>query len=101
MTDQKNISNAILIQGATLQDIEHMINRAVGERMKAFYETIREKPPVLIKRKDAAARLGVSLPTIDQYGKCGILHPQHVGGRVFYEEAELERYEQRNKHKLY
>lgn len=93
--------NAVLLQGCTLQDIERMINKAVGERMKAFYESIREKPPVMIKRKDAAQRLGVSLPTIDMYGKHGILHPKHLGGRVYYDEAEIEKYRQDNKHKSY
>ena len=57
--------------------------------MKAFYDSLRRRDSVLVKRKDAAAMLGVSLPTIDKYGRYGILHPRHVGGRVFYEESEL------------
>lgn len=92
--------NAVLLQGCTLQDIERMINRAVGERMKAFYESIREKPPVLIKRKEAAQRLGISLPTIDAYAKVQILHAKHVGGRVYFDEAEIEKYQQ-NKRKTF
>ena len=66
-----------------------MINRAVDARMKAFYDSIREKPPVYIKRHEAARLLSVSLPTLDAYGKHGILHPKHLGGRVFYDEAEI------------
>ena len=46
-----------------------MINRAVDARMKAFYDSIREKPPVYIKRHEAARLLSVSLPTLDAYGK--------------------------------
>ena len=72
-----------------------MINRAVGERMKAFYESIREKPPVLVKRKEAAKRLGISLPTLDAYAKAGFLQPQHLGGRVYYDEATIEKYKQK------
>ena len=34
--------NAVLLQACTLQDIERMINRAVGERMKAFFEGCRQ-----------------------------------------------------------
>lgn len=85
----EQMSNAVLIQGATLSDIERMVNRAVDARMKAFYDSLRRRDSVLVKRKDAAAMLGVSLPTIDKYGRYGILHPRHVGGRVFYEESEL------------
>ena len=85
----EQVQNSVLVQGATLADIEAMVNRAIDSRIKEFYESIRSKPPVLIKRKEAAKILGVSLPTLDAYGKFGILHPKHVGGRVFYQEDEL------------
>lgn len=92
MIDTQDITNCVLIQKATLADIEKMICRAVDARMVAFYERVREKPPVLVRRKEAAMMLGVSLPTLDQYGKFGILHPKHFGGRVFYEESEIIKY---------
>ena len=85
-------NNAVLIQSCTLEDIEKMINRAVERRMDEFYESIREKPSVLIKRKEAAARIGVSLPTLDMYAKTGLLHSRHIGGRVYFEEAEIDAY---------
>ena len=83
------MNNAVLIQNATLDDIEAMVNKAVERRMAEFYDRVRSKPPVLIKRKDAAKMLGISLPTLDMYGKAGILHQRHIGGRVYYEEEEL------------
>lgn len=89
--------NAVLIQGATLQDLERMIDKAIKARMEAFYESIRTKPEVLIKRKEAASILGVSLPTLDKYAQFHILHPKHVGGRVFYTQSEIEKYKQHNK----
>ena len=90
ITESSQLVNSVLIQGATLQDIERMINRAVEARMQAFYDSIRKKPPVLIPRKKAASDyLKCSLPTIDAYGRFGILHPKRIGGRVFYEEEEL------------
>lgn len=97
MIETQNIANSVLIQGATLADIEQMIDRAVAKRMEVFYETIKEKPPVMIKRIEAARMLGVSLPTLDAYGKFGILHPKHLGGRVYYDEAEIEKYKQTKK----
>ena len=84
-----NESNSVLVQGATLSDIERMIEHAIDSRMKAFYDSVRQRPPILVKRKDAARFIGVSLPTLDAYAKAGILHPRHVGGRVFYLEDEL------------
>ena len=85
----EQINNAVLIQGATLSDIEAMIKRAVDARISAFYQSLQERRSVLVRRKEAASVLGVSLPTLDAYGKAGIVHPRHVGGRVFYSEEEL------------
>lgn len=92
MDDVANIANSVLIQGASLTDLERMIDRAVAKRMENFYMSIQRKPDPLVKRLDAARQLGVSLPTIDAYGRHGILHPRHVGGRVFYAQSELENY---------
>lgn len=81
--------NSVLVQYASLADIEAMVNRAVGKRIEAFYKSIQKKPDVLVKRKDAAAMIGVSLPTIDAYARCGILHTKRLGGRVFFSEEEI------------
>lgn len=85
----ETINNSVILQGATLSDIERMIERVIDSRMKAFYDSIKQNPPVLVRRKAAAAAIGVSLPTLDAYAKAGILHARHVGGRVFYLEEEL------------
>ena len=84
-----NIATGVFVQGATLEEIERMVCRAVDRRMAAFVAFLRQEPPVLVRRKDAAAMLGISLPTLDAYGRVGILHPKHIGGRVFYSEDEL------------
>ena len=85
----EHTGNSVLIQYATLEDIEAMVARAVDRRIADFYESVREKPPVLVRRKEAARLIGVSLPTIDAYARAGILHAKHVGGRVFFLESEL------------
>ena len=85
-----SFSNAVLIQKATLSDIEAMIDRAVERRMSEFYDKVREKPRELVSRKHAAELLGISLPTLNAYSKTGIIHPVHVGGRVFYDRSEID-----------
>ena len=92
MTDSSQFVNSVLIQGATLADIERMIDRAIVKRMEDFYKSIQPKPDPLVKRVDAARLLGVSLPTLDNYGKYGILHPRHVGGRIYYVQSEIDTY---------
>lgn len=90
------IDNCVLIQNCTMTDLQRMIERAVDSRMAAFYEKIKSKQEVLVKRKEAAVMLAVSLPTLDNYGKFGILHPKRLGGRVFYTQSEIEKYKQNN-----
>ena len=97
MQTPNTTNNAVLIQGATLADIEAMVNRAVEKRMAEFYERIRDKPPVLVRRKDAAERLGVSLPTLDMYAKHGFIRAKHLGGRVYIDESSILSYQQQNK----
>ena len=84
-----NMLNAVLVQGATLEDLERMINRAVDKRMAVFYEKIKPRPSSKVKRKDAAKLLGRSLPTIDKYAKAGLLHAYHVGGLIYFDEEEV------------
>lgn len=85
----EEIRNSVLIQGATLADIETIVCRALDRRLDEFAKSIMHKEPVLVKRKEAASFLGISLPTLDAYGRCGLLHPRHIGGRVYYFEDEL------------
>lgn len=92
MTDNSQLVNSVLIQGATLADIERMIDRAVAKRLDDFVRSVQPKPDPLVKRVDAAKQLGVSLPTLDNYGKFGILHPRHVGGRIYYAQSEIDTY---------
>ena len=89
---EKNQLNSVLIQMCSLDDIERMIENAVEKRMVKFYESIRDKPATLVKRKEAAQRLGISLPTLAAYTKAGFLHAKHLGGQVYYYEADLEQY---------
>lgn len=88
----KSSQNAVLIQGASLEDIQRMVENAVEKRMAEFYDRIKDKPPVLIKRKVAAERLGISLPTLAAYTKAGFLHAKHLGGQLYYDEADIEQY---------
>ena len=91
----EEITNAVLIQGATMADIEAMINRAVDRRMEAFYKKIQKKESVLVSRKRAAALLRISLPTLDAYARAGLLRARRIGGRVFFDEEEVMSYTRR------
>ena len=86
------MDNAVLIQNATLADLEAMVSRAVERRLSSFAAQLMRERNAPVRRKDAASLLGVSLPTLDAYAKCGLLHARHVGGKVFFDADELARF---------
>lgn len=49
-----------------------------------------KEPEVWLGRKDVSELLGVSLPTLHQWGKDGILKPYKIGNRVRYKRSDIE-----------
>lgn len=88
------MENSVMLQNVTLADIEQAVSRAVKKEVAAFLEGFKQpdtKPSALVPRKDAASRLSVSLTTLDQWTKNGIIHAVRKGGRVYYKESELNK----------
>ena len=88
------MNNSILIQNVTLEDIEQAISKCVKKEVSAFLAGFNQpatgKPSALITRKEAASRLGVSLTTIDNWTRNGILNSIRIGGRTYFYETELK-----------
>lgn len=73
--DAKFLSpNSMLIQGATMSDLESMISRILDKKLANIIEStpkVEDFPKdILYKRKDAAIRLQISLPTLGIFSKC-------------------------------
>lgn len=85
--------NSMLIQGATMSDFENMISRLLDKQLANILESIpqQEETPKsgLNKRKEAAAKLRVSLVTLDAWTKAGIINAHRVGGRVYYTDKDI------------
>lgn len=89
------LSNATLIQGATLIDLESMISRLLDKKLSEVLESIPgvedHKSPSdgLYKRREAAEKLRVSLVTLDAWTKAGIINVRRIGGRIYYTEKDI------------
>lgn len=85
--------NAMLIQGATMNDLESMMSRLLDKKLADIIEStpkVEEGPKDgLHKRKDAAKRLQVSLPTLDAWTKAGIINARRIGTRVYYTDKDI------------
>ncbi len=94
------VSNAVLVQGVTLQDLERMVKRVVSQQLEEYKSKLpppqkavvtTKKTPTYIKRKDAAKLLSVSLTTLDKWTMAGFIHPCRICSRVYFTQEEIDR----------
>lgn len=88
------MDNSVMLQNVTLADIESLVGRVVKKEVSALlsgFKAPEVKRTALVTRKEAATRLAVSLTTLDNWTKNGIIHAVRKGGRVYYAEQELNK----------
>jgi|SRR3954447_9649500 hypothetical protein len=51
----------------------------------------KESPPLYRTRKEVAAILNITLPTVDKHTDSGLLKATYIGRRVLYDQKELTR----------
>ena len=70
------------------------IAEALAERLTPLFMGIKtqETPPAenYFPRKDTAAKLNVSLPTLNEYTKRGLITGYRFGVRVMYKQSDIE-----------
>ena len=86
--------NSMLIQGATMSDLESMMSRLLDKKLANILEStpkVEESPKKggLNKRKEAAEKLRSSLVTLDAWTKAGIITAHRIGGRVYYTDKDI------------
>lgn len=83
--------NAMLIQGATMSDLESMMSRLLDMKLANISTPKVEESPRdgLYKRKEAAEKLRISLVTLDNWTKLGIINARRIGTRVYYTDSDI------------
>lgn len=85
------MANEIILNGITfeqLQDSLKSIVRNEVEQLKSTLPTI-DPAPEFITRKQTAEILGVSLPTLNEWTKTGIVTASRIGTRVRYKRTDV------------
>lgn len=94
MQNQAITQNSIILQNVTLGDIEVMITNAIDSRLKLIQPLATTQEPNttngLITRREAAKRLRISLVTLDNWTKMGLIKAKRIGTRIRYTPKDIE-----------
>jgi hypothetical protein len=87
------MQSALLLQNASLSDIEEMISRLLDKKLDSLNksQSANNKEPVkYLTRKETAAKLRISLPTLADWTRTGILKSKRIGSRILYDISDVE-----------
>lgn len=79
----------LLLNTIELSDIEKIVERVFDKKLKSL-STPKEKELKLLTRKDTAKLLRISLPTLHDWTKTGIVKAYRIGNRVLYKLEEVK-----------
>lgn len=73
----------------SLEDFKATISEVIQAEFSKIEKPVAKEAERLLTRKEAAQLLRVSLPTLNQWAKSGILRPKRIGSRVLYGSADI------------
>lgn len=83
--------NAVLIQGATMKDLESMMDRLLDAKLSNVPtpKTEEHQEDRLYLRREAAKRLHISIPTLIAWTRSGIINARKIGTRIYYTDSDI------------
>jgi excisionase family DNA binding protein len=83
--------NSIILHGINTEDLKNLFREVIEEKVKQE-STPREseKGLVYLNRFEVAKVLRISLPTLNNWSKDGILQSYRIGNRILYKAEEIE-----------
>lgn len=83
--------NQILLNGIEISELKQIIAEIIRQELTSNNINSREPPSVkYLSRNEVAILLKISLPTLNEYSKFGILQSYRIGNRVLYKKNEVE-----------
>lgn len=83
------MNNSIILQNLTRQDLIDIFEGVLSEKLNEFAPPPSNKTEFLT-RKEVAALLRISIPTLHELIKTGKLKAYRIGGRVLFNKSEVE-----------
>lgn len=82
--------SAVLVQNVSMSDIEAIISRLLDEKLNNLQLANNHEPVKYLTRKETAAKLRISLPTLADWTRTGILKSKRIGSRILYLSTDIE-----------
>ena len=83
------MQNQLLFIGVTLDHLLLRIEQIIDAKIGVLPKSSKEKSEYL-SRKEVANLLKISLQTLHDWSKSGIIKPYKIGTRVLYKECEVQ-----------
>lgn len=82
----------LILTTHTTEQLSVLISHAVQEAFKNSLSVFASPPSEkLLTRKETADKLKISLVTLNDWTKRGMIQSYLIGGRVLYKESEIEK----------
>jgi len=79
----------IVLTSLQISDIEQLIARVIRRELEHIQLDLQPDREELLGRREAAAMLGITLPTLRLYTKRGLIPAYRMGARVRYKRGEV------------
>jgi excisionase family DNA binding protein len=80
----------ILLNGINLSDIKKVLREVLEEKSNDFTKPVISEDQKYLSRKEVAKLLKISLTTLNDWSKQGIVQAYRIGNRVLYKKKEIE-----------
>ena len=82
----------LILTTHTTEQLAGIIMQAVREAVKSLEQSKNNSPSEkLLSRRETADKLKISLVTLNDWTKRGLIQSYIIGGRVLYKETEIEK----------
>ena len=81
----------VILSSYTPEELTGIIHSAINEAVKNIQPQTSNPPrETLLTRKETADKLKISLVTLNDWTKRGLIQSYLIGGRVLYKDSEIE-----------
>jgi hypothetical protein len=82
--------NSIILQGINTDDLKKIFREVLEETKQESKPKESGKRPVYLNRFEVVELLKISLPTLNNWSKSGIVQSYRIGNRILYKASEIE-----------